>query len=95
MNVVIMGGNDCMVCRYKNLCKKYNCQAKVFTQMEASMKNRIGSPDLLVLFTGALSHKMLRCVLDEVDENETEIVRNRSGSMSALKNILETHVKAS
>ncbi|HIT79623.1 MAG TPA: DUF2325 domain-containing protein, partial [Candidatus Faecivivens stercorigallinarum] len=32
MSVVIIGGNDCMVCQYKTLCKKYGCRAKVFTQ---------------------------------------------------------------
>ena len=50
MSVVIVGGNDCMVRRYKDLCKQYDCQAKVFTQMKDGLKNKIGCPDLLVLF---------------------------------------------
>ena len=49
MSVVIVGGNDCMVRRYKDLCKQYDCQAKVFTQMKDGLKNKIGCPDLLVL----------------------------------------------
>lgn len=29
MSVVIVGGNECMVRQYKNLCKEYSCRAKV------------------------------------------------------------------
>ena len=32
MSVVIVGGNDCMVCRYKRICKEFDYKAKVFTQ---------------------------------------------------------------
>ena len=30
MSVVIVGGNECMVHRYKSLCGEYNCKSKVF-----------------------------------------------------------------
>ena len=63
MSVVIVGGNDCMVRKYKELCGEYQCDAKVFTQMRDGLKNKFGSPDLLVLFTGTMSHKMLRSAL--------------------------------
>ena len=46
MSVVIVGGNDCMVCRYKNICKKYSYKAKVFTQVPSDFKSKIGSPDV-------------------------------------------------
>ena len=51
MSVVIIGGHDRMVCQYKKICKQFNCKAKVFTQMSASLSKQIGSPDLIVLFT--------------------------------------------
>ena len=31
--LVIIGGHDCMACKYKELCEQYNCKAKVFTQV--------------------------------------------------------------
>ena len=65
MSVVIIGGHDRMVTQYKKICKTYNCKAKVFTQMSASLDKQIGTPDLLVLFTNTVSHKMIRCALDE------------------------------
>ena len=88
MSVVIIGGHDRMVGQYKKICKNYNCKAKVFTQMSASLDKQIGRPDLLVLFTNTVSHEMIRCALDEVG-NHTEIVRCHTSSGTALTEILE------
>ena len=65
MSVVIIGGHDRMVCQYKKVCKQFNCKAKIFTQMSASLSKQIGSPDLIVLFTNTVSHKMVRCAVEE------------------------------
>lgn len=91
MSVVIVGGNDCMVRRYKDLCEQYACQAKVFTQMKDGLKNKIGCPDLLVLFTSTMSYKMLRYALNETKGQDTIVARSHSSSMSALRSILEEH----
>lgn len=32
MSVVIIGGNECMVCKYETICKKHGCKAKVFVK---------------------------------------------------------------
>ena len=63
MSVVIVGGHDRMVSQYKKICKDFKCKAKVFTQMSANLSGQIGSPDLLILFTNTVSHKIgsLRC----------------------------------
>lgn len=62
MSVVLIGGNDCMVTRYKDICKSYNCKAKVFTKMQTDFESKLGTPDLMVVFTGTCSHKMLNSV---------------------------------
>ena len=49
---------------------------------------RLHRPDLLVLFTNTVSHKMIRCALDEVGDH-TEIVRCHTSSGTALTEILE------
>ena len=79
-----------MIRQYKNLCSEYNCKAKVYPQMANGLKN-IGSPDLLVLFTNAVSHKMVRYALEEVKGQNTRIARSHSSSMAALRGILEEH----
>ena len=63
MSVVIVGGNECMERRYIDLCEQYKCKAKVFTKMRGCFKNKIGNPDILVLFTNTMSHKMLQSAL--------------------------------
>ena len=59
MSIVIVGGHDRMVGQYKKISKSYKCKCKVFTQMEADFGKKIGCPDLLVLFTNTVSHKMV------------------------------------
>ena len=77
--------------RYKELCREYSCKAKVYTKMNGSMKN-IGTPDLLVLFTSTMSHKMLDIATGQAKKRNIRVARCHTSSMSALRNILETHV---
>ena len=92
MCVVIVGGNECMERRYIDLCKSYSCKAKVYTKMKAGMKD-IGCPDLLVLFTSTMSHKMLALAAGQAKKKNIRVVRSHTSSMAALKNILDTHIK--
>ena len=91
MSVVIIGGNECMVCKYKQLCRKYNCKSKVFVDFNEGMRSRIGSPDLMVLFTSTMSHKMLKSALCELKGQNTAIEHCHTSSLSALRTILEKH----
>ena len=91
MSDVIVGGNECMTRKNMDLCKEYSCRAKVFTKMRDGLKNKMGSPDLLVLFTSTTSHKMVRCALTQTKGQTTKVARSHSSSISALKNILECH----
>ena len=90
MSIVIIGGHDRMVCQYKKICKDYKCKVKIFTQMPGNLKDQIGSPDLFVLFTNTVSHKMIRCAVDEAKRNQIEVVRSHSSSKTALEDILHT-----
>ena len=78
--------------QYKDLCKEYSCKAKVFAKKSGKL-NGIGSPDLLVLFTNTVSHKMIRGALSEAKNSRTTIARSHSSSMAALREILETHTR--
>ena len=86
VSVVIVGGNERMGRRYTDLCRK----AKVYLQMSGDMRD-FGTPDLLVLFTGTASHKMVRSALSKTDTNKTKIARSHSASMAALKSIMEEY----
>ena len=88
MSVVIIGGNERMACQYES----YSCKTKVFTKKAGNMKN-LGSPDLLVMFTDTMSHKMLKAVMSEARGRNIRIAHSRSSSMAALKSILDEHIE--
>lgn len=91
MSVVIVGGHDRMVCQYMKICKSYKCKAKVFTQMSASMDKQMGTPDLFILFTNTVSHKMVKTAVDEARRKNVDVVRCHTSSSAALENILKEY----
>lgn len=88
MSVVIVGGHDRMVCQYKKICKEYKCKAKIFTQMSGNLSTKIGSPDLVILFTNTVSHKMVRCAVTEAEKCNADVIRCHTSSGKALNEIL-------
>ena len=91
MSIVIIGGHERMETQYRQICKKYKCKAKVFTKMKADLKNQIGCPDLIILFTSTVSHKLVHCAVAESERTHTMLERSHSSSASALKGILEQY----
>ena len=89
MSVVIVGGHDRMVCQYMKICKNYKCKAKVFTRMSGNLKTQIGQPDLIILFTSTVAHKMVHCALKEAERYNIRVERAHSSSASALENVLQ------
>lgn len=91
MSVVIVGGNECMVCQYQEICKSHGFKAKVFPKESGALKKKLGRPDLLILFTNTVSHKMVISAVGEAKKNKIPIVRCHSSSASALHNLLKEH----
>lgn len=94
MSVVIIGGNERMECQYKEICKQYGCKAKIFTKMPANFKKQIGYPDLLILFTNTVSHKMVGSAVQEATKRNSMVARCHSSSACALKDLLAVHCPA-
>ncbi len=90
MSVVIVGGNERMSRQYKDLCREYNYKAKVYPKALNGLRS-IGTPDLLVIFTGTVSHKMVRCALNGAKSRDIRVARSHTSSIAALKSILEQH----
>lgn len=91
MSIVLIGGNDRMATRYKEICKDYNCKAKVFTQMPSDFENKLGTPDLMVVFTNACSHKMVNKVNKKSNQYDIPVERVNSAGVTALKFVLEKY----
>ena len=69
MSIVIVGGNECMTCKYESICRAYGYKAKVFTKEKGGVKKKMGCPDLLILFTNTVSHKMVISASQEAKRN--------------------------
>ena len=80
MSVVIIGGNERMVCQYTDICRDFGCKAKVFAKENGPMKKKIGCPDLLILFTNTVSHKMVISASQEAKRNRIPIARVHTSS---------------
>ncbi len=91
MSVVVVGGNDRMATRYKEICKSYSCKAKVFTQMPADFEHKLGDPDLMVVFTNTCSHKMVTSVNQRCAKYDIPVVRVHNASVNALKSVLDQY----
>lgn len=91
MSIVLIGGNDRMATRYKDICKSYKCKAKVFTQMPADFENKLGKPDLMVVFINTCSHKMVNSVNQRSAKHNIPVVKSHSASVTALKTILQEY----
>ena len=59
---------------------------------DRGMQN-FGNPDLLVLFTGTMSHKMLSIAMGQAKKKNIPVAHSATSSVSALKNILDIHAK--
>ena len=92
MSAVIIGGNECMVRRYQDICKSHGFRAKVFAKENGPMKKKIGTPDLMIVFTGTVSHKMVNCAVQEARKNNVPVVHIHSSSASALQQALSEHI---
>jgi len=91
MCVVIIGGNERMVCQYEEICRNHGCKAKVFVKERGNLKKKMGCPDLLILFTNAVSHKMVNSAVGEAKRNNIPIARIHSSSATALGSVLRKH----
>ncbi len=80
--------HDRMVAQYKKIGKDFKCKMKVFTQMSGNLSEQIGSPDLIVLFTNTVSHKMVKCAVTEAERCNAQVVRCHTSSGNALTHIL-------
>ena len=94
MSVVIVGGNERMVCQYEDVCKSYGCKAKVFVKENGTLKKKLGTPDLLILFISTVSHKMVLSVTQEAKKNDVPVARVMTSSATALRATLQEYARA-
>lgn len=91
MSIVIVGGHDRMAGKYKEIGKNYRCKTKVFTKTTGGFKEQIGCPDLMIVFTNTVSHRMVLSAVKHAQKNGVPIMRCHTSSGEALKTILSEY----
>lgn len=89
MSIVILGGNERMNHLYIEECKKFGCKAKVFSHLKGGVKQQFGSPDLFIVFTSTVSHKMLECARCQMKKCCAEMEMCHQSSLAALNAVLK------
>ncbi len=92
MSVVIIGEMSAWYVKYEKICKKHGCKAKVFVKEKSGFSKQIGNPDLMILFTNTVSHKMVHSAVTEAKSKDIHIVRAHSSSASSLNAVLQEYV---
>ena len=85
MSIVIVGGNEGMAGQYEMICREHGCRPRLFPKQHGSLKKKLGCPDLLILFIGTVSHKMVISVTQEAKRNRIPVMRVHTSSASALR----------
>lgn len=62
-----------------------------FAKEKGAMKKKIGVPDLMILFTSTVSHKMVNCAVEEAKKKSIPVCRCHTSSAAALENILKQY----
>ena len=83
-----------MAGQYESICREHGCKAKVFTKEHGSLKKKLGTPDLLILFVNTVSHKMVLSVTQEAKKNSVPVARVLTSSATALRATLAERVMA-
>lgn len=91
MSVVIIGGHERMVRQYEEICENHGCKAKVFVKERSGFKRNLGDPDLMILLTNTVSHKMVNSAVSEAKRSNIKIARTHTSSAAALSGILQQH----
>ena len=79
-----MNGWNSSISRYANVTDaRQRC-----LPMSGNLKTQIGQPDLIILFTSTVAHKMVHCALKEAQRYNIPVERAHSSSASALENVL-------
>lgn len=88
MSLVIVGGHECMYCRYRELCRKRGHSVKVYTQMPSQLSKHIGNADGIILFTSTVSHGMVNTAVSVARRKGIRVLRSHSSSASSLTGLL-------
>lgn len=89
MCAALVGGMDRLRNEYISTAKDMGVSLKVFTGQERSIKNQLGDLDMMILFTGKVSHAARAEAVKHAKANNIPLRMVHSSGVSALRKCFE------
>ena len=90
MCAALVGGMDRLRKEYIDTAKDMGVSLKVFTGQERSIKSQLGDLDMMILFTGKVSHAARQEAVKHAKTNRIPLHMIHSSGVSALRKCFET-----
>lgn len=94
MCVALVGGMDRLKREYIEAANEMGVNLKVFTGKERSIKNQLGELDMLILFTGKVSHAARHEAVKHARANSIPVEMIHSSGVSSLRRCFEQRADA-
>lgn len=88
MTAAIIGGMDRLQPHYQKEAKKAGYKLKMFTGTENTINERIGNIDLLIIFTGKVSHCAKKSAMNAARSENIPVMMCHSCGVSTLRECL-------
>ena len=89
MCVALVGGMDRLKKEYENAAKKCGVTLKVFTGKESCLVDKMGNPDMAILFTSMISHNARTEVMQRSRSLGIPVHFLHTNGVSGLRNYLK------
>lgn len=89
MCAALVGGMDRLRQEYIDTAKGLGVELKVFTGQERSIKSQLGDLDMMILFTGKVSHAARMEAVRHAKSNNIPLRMVHSSGVSALRKCFE------
>ena len=88
MSVAILGGLDRLKRSYEKTAMDFGIRAKIFGQKVPRLSKRFGDVEAIILFTGTISHDMVRQAVEFARQSNIKITRIHNSGVGSLKRCL-------
>ncbi len=89
MCVALIGGMDRLERDYETEARKHGVELRVFTRTKAGLATRLKAVDVMVMFTGKVSHQLKREAVNAARSRNIPVIMVHSCGVCSLRECLQ------
>ena len=89
MRAALVGGMDRLRQDYIDAAKHLRVSLKVFSGQESGIRSQLGNLDIIILFTGKVSHAARETAVKHAKSNHIPLLMVHSSGVTSLRKCLE------